>query len=50
LTHFPRLIGLKRVVAKVSFAEAPVLSVDRKVLASTLWEKAMESFVPVRQT
>jgi 1-acyl-sn-glycerol-3-phosphate acyltransferase len=50
LTHFPRLVGLKRVVARVRFAEAPVLSMDRKVLASTLWERATESFVPVRQT
>ena len=49
VTHFPRLIGLKRVVARVRFAEAPVLSVDRKVLANALWEKANASFTPVRQ-
>ncbi len=49
LTHFPRLLGLKRVVARVRFAEAPVLSVDRKVLANALWEKANASFTPVRQ-
>ena len=48
-THFPRLLGLKRVVARVHFAEAPVLSVDRKVLANALWEKANASFTPVRQ-
>ena len=48
-THFPRLLGLKRVVARVRFAEAPVLSADRKVLASTLWERATASFTPIRQ-
>jgi 1-acyl-sn-glycerol-3-phosphate acyltransferase len=49
LTHFPRLLGLKRVVARVRFAEAPVRSVDRKVLANALWERATASFTPVRQ-
>ena len=49
LTHFPRLVGLKRVVARVRFAEAPVRSIDRKVLANALWEKATASFTPVRQ-
>ena len=49
LTHFPRLVGLKRVVARVRFAEAPVHSVDRKVLANALWEKASATFTPVRQ-
>ena len=48
-THFPRLLGLKRVFARVRFAETPVLSVDRKVLASTLWEQATASFTPIRQ-
>ena len=50
LTHFPRLVGLRRIVANVRFAEAPVHSVDRKVLANALWEKATASFTPVRQT
>jgi 1-acyl-sn-glycerol-3-phosphate acyltransferase len=50
LKHFPRLVGLRRVVARVRFAEAPVLSVDRKELAILLWEKATASFVPVRQS
>lgn len=49
LTHFPRLVGLRRVVARVRFAEVPVRSVDRKALASALWEKASASFTPVRQ-
>jgi len=48
-THFPRLVGLKRVVARVRFAESPVRSHDRKVLANALWEKANASFTPVRQ-
>ena len=49
-THFPRMLGLKRVIARVRFAQAPVLSVDRKVLANALWEEATESFLPVRQS
>ena len=49
LTHFPRLVGLKRVVARVRFSEVPVLSVDRKVLANALWQKANATFMPVRQ-
>ena len=49
LTHFPRLVGLKSVVARVRFAEEPVRSGDRKALASALWEKANASFTPVRQ-
>jgi 1-acyl-sn-glycerol-3-phosphate acyltransferase len=49
LTHFPRMVGLKRVIARVTFAETPVRSVDRKVLANALWEKATASFTPVRQ-
>lgn len=48
-THFPRLLGLKRVIARVRFAEAPVHSVDRKILASTLWKEANASFTPIRQ-
>jgi 1-acyl-sn-glycerol-3-phosphate acyltransferase len=49
LTHFPRLIGLKRVVARVRFADVPVRSSDRKSLASALWAQANASFRPVRQ-
>jgi 1-acyl-sn-glycerol-3-phosphate acyltransferase len=48
-THFPRLLGLKRVIARVRFAEAPIHSIDRKILANALWEKASASFTPVRQ-
>lgn len=50
LTHFPRLVGLRRVVAHVRFAETPVRSLDRKLLANALWEQASASFTPVRQT
>ena len=49
LTHFPRMIGLRSVIARVRFAPMPVTSGDRKVLASTLWERANASFIPVRQ-
>jgi len=49
LTHFSRLIGLRRVVANVRFSGAPIHSVDRKVLANALWEEASASFTPVRQ-
>ena len=49
LTHFPRLIGLKHVVARVSFADPPVRSNDRKSLASALWAQANASFLPIRQ-
>lgn len=47
--HFPRLLGLKRVVARVRFAEPAVLSADRKALANALWVKANASFMPMRQ-
>ncbi len=49
LTHFPRLAGLRRVIARVRFAPMPVTSGDRKELASTLWAHANASFSPVRQ-
>jgi 1-acyl-sn-glycerol-3-phosphate acyltransferase len=49
LTHFPRLVGLRRVVARVRFAAEPVTSHDRKALAGALWENANASFIPVRQ-
>ena len=49
LTHFPRLVGLKSVIARVRFADAPVRSGDRKALANALWEKVNASFTPVRQ-
>jgi 1-acyl-sn-glycerol-3-phosphate acyltransferase len=50
LTHFPRLVGLKNVVARVRFAAVPVRSDDRKALATALWEQASASFTPVRQS
>jgi 1-acyl-sn-glycerol-3-phosphate acyltransferase len=49
LIHFPRLVGLGKVVARVRFADAPVTSEDRKVLALALWEGANATFTPVRQ-
>jgi 1-acyl-sn-glycerol-3-phosphate acyltransferase len=49
LTHFPRLVGLRKVIAKVRFAEMPVRSEDRKALAIALWENANATFTPVRQ-
>ncbi len=49
LTHFPRLVGLRRVVARVRFADSPVSIPDRKALAVALWETASASFTPVRQ-
>ena len=47
--HFLRLTALPRIVARVRFAEAPVRSDDRKVLAKSLWESAYRSFEPIRQ-
>ena len=47
--HFMRLTALPRIVARVRFAEAPVLSTDRKELAKSLWESAYRSFEPIRQ-
>jgi 1-acyl-sn-glycerol-3-phosphate acyltransferase len=49
LTHFPRMVGLKAVVARVRFSDVPVRSGDRKVLATALWEQANATFTPVRQ-
>ena len=47
--HFLRLTALPRIVARVRFAEAPVRSTDRKVLAKSLWESVHRSFEPIRQ-
>ena len=49
LTHFPRLIGLDQVIARVRFSEASVTLGDRKALALALWEGANAIFTPVRQ-
>jgi len=49
LTHFPRMAGLRRVVARVRFSDVPILSDDRKALAAGLWERSNASFAPVRQ-
>ncbi len=49
LTHFPRLVGLRTVIARVRFAEVPVRLHDRKALATALWEKSNATFEPVRQ-
>jgi len=49
VTHFRRLVALPRIVAHVRFAEAPLVSDDRKLLARELRERALASFQPVRQ-
>jgi 1-acyl-sn-glycerol-3-phosphate acyltransferase len=49
LVHFPRLVGLRRVIARVRFAPTAVRSDDRKALALALWEQSNASFTPVRQ-
>ena len=49
LVHFGRLLGLRRIVARVAFAPRPVSSSDRKELAQSLWESVSESFVPIRR-
>jgi 1-acyl-sn-glycerol-3-phosphate acyltransferase len=49
LIHFPRLVGLNEVVARVRFSTAAVKSEDRKALALALWENANATFTPVRQ-
>lgn len=48
VTHFRRLAGLPRVVARVTFCGPPLVSGDRKELARGLWEKTAGSFTPVR--
>lgn len=50
VTHFKRLAGLRRVVARVRFSDAPVVSEDRKTLARELWDRTRVSFKPIRQT
>ena len=49
LTHFPRLVGLREVTARVRFAPTPVTSNDRKALALALWKGSNATFTPVRQ-
>lgn len=49
VTHFRRLAGLKRVVARVRFTGPPVVSYDRKALARALWERTAATFEPIRQ-
>jgi 1-acyl-sn-glycerol-3-phosphate acyltransferase len=50
VTHFRRLVGLQRVVARVRFNGPPLVSDDRKALARDLWERASASFEPIRQS
>ena len=47
--HIVRLMGLRRIVARVRFASAPVSFADRKQLAQTLWTGVTAAFTPVRQ-
>jgi len=46
-THFKDLLALRRIVARVRFAESPVVSADRKELAQELWRRVSASFEPV---
>jgi 1-acyl-sn-glycerol-3-phosphate acyltransferase len=47
--HFVRLSGLKRIVARVHFAPAPVSSSSRKELAKALQERVSLHFEPIPQ-
>jgi 1-acyl-sn-glycerol-3-phosphate acyltransferase len=49
VTHFKRLVSLRRVVARVRFTGPALVSSDRKTLARELWERASASFEPIRQ-
>ncbi|MCP3980114.1 MAG: 1-acyl-sn-glycerol-3-phosphate acyltransferase [bacterium] len=48
--HVKRLLRIPRIVARVRFAEAPVVSHDRKELAEQLRVQVLDRFEPVRQT
>jgi 1-acyl-sn-glycerol-3-phosphate acyltransferase len=50
VTHFKRLVSLRRVVARVRFSGPALVSSDRKTLARVLWERATATFEPVRQS
>jgi 1-acyl-sn-glycerol-3-phosphate acyltransferase len=49
VTHFRRLVSLRRVVARVRFTGPGLVSPDRKALARELWERTNASFEPIRQ-
>jgi 1-acyl-sn-glycerol-3-phosphate acyltransferase len=49
LLHFGRLLGLKRIRARVTFSHEPARSDDRKELARSLRASVSESFVPIRR-
>jgi len=49
VTHFRRLVSLRRVVARVRFTGPALVSSDRKALARVLWERASATFEPIRQ-
>lgn len=48
LLHVGRVMGLKRIVARVTFGPEPLRSSDRKELARSLWESVSGSFEPIR--
>ena len=45
--HFKGLMALRRIVARVRFAESPVVCADRKDLAQELWRRVSASFEPL---
>jgi len=45
--HFARMSGLPRIVARIRFAPAPVVSKDRKELARSLREHVSATFEPI---
>ncbi len=46
--HLVRLLGLRRIEARVSFSPSPIRSGDRKELAIRLWQHTSSHFVPLR--
>lgn len=45
--HFLRLLGLRRIEARVEFGADPVREPDRKLLAEKLWRAIHQIFIPV---
>lgn len=48
--HFLRLAALPKIDARITFADAPIRSADRKELARSLWASANSAFAPIRQS
>ena len=47
MAHMFRLFTVREYTAVLHFGEAPILNVDRKLLARELHEKISDAFVPV---